>query len=335
MIAFVYPWLLVALPLPWLMWALRHRLPRPWPSRGKRPSPAVWHPEAELLHALASRHSSWRSRLPWLWALGCALLIVAMSRPVWVAHGGPQWHSGRDIMLAVDLSGSMRAYDFKVDGKPVSRLEMAKRIVERFLRARQGDRVGLLVFADDAYTLLPVTADLDLVHRTVRELTQGVIGEKTDLGGAIALAVKRLKDRKPAARILVVLTDGSDTTGNISPAMALALARHFRVHVYTVGVGTNKEVLFPKGPVIKPELTHLPLDETLLKRIAQQTGGRYFPIRRTGDVKNIIQTIDDLEAIPIAAQDIPPRAEWYWLPLLAGLSLLLTSQVRRRLEAVP
>ncbi len=107
------------------------------------------------------------------------------------------------------------------------------------------------------------------------------------------------------------------------------------MHIYTIGVGTNKEVLFPKGPMIKPELTRLPLDEDLLKRIAEQTGGRYFHVMRTGEVKNVIQTIDDLETIPIADQDIPGQAEWYWLPLAAGLLLLLTHQWRRQAETVP
>lgn len=334
MIEFVYPWLLAALPLPWLVWLWRRApLARRW-GQGKTP-PGVLHPQAELLRRLAAQGRPWRRRLPWLWTLGCALLVVAVARPVWVAHAGPQWHSGRDIMLAMDLSGSMRAYDFRIDGKPVSRLDMAKRIVARFLQTRQGDRLGLLVFADDAYTLIPVTADLDIVGRMVKGLVPGLIGEKTALGSAIAMAVKRLKDRKPAARILVILTDGSSTTGKISPPMALALAKHFHVHIYTIGVGTNKEVLFPKGPMIKPELTRLPLNEKLLKRIAEETGGRYFHITRTGQVKNVIQIIDDLETIPIADQDIPNKAEWYWLPLVAGLLLLLTHQMRRQAEVVP
>ena len=336
MIKFAYPWLLAALPVPWLIWALRRRIP--WQRlrrRSSQPPPGVLHPQAELLHTLTSEQGSWRSRLPWLWAIGCGLLIAAIARPVWVGKTGPEWHSGRDMMLAVDLSGSMRALDYKVDGKTISRLDMAKRMVDKFLAARQGDRLGLIVFADDAYTLVPITSDIPLIRETVRQLGHGAIGEKTALGPAIALAVQRLKERQPAARILVILTDGSDTVGEISPKTATMLARRFHVHIYTIGVGTNKEVLFPKGPVIPPELTHLPLDEDLLRGIAEQTGGRYFPVTRTGDVKNIIQTIDDLETIPIADQDIPDRAEWYWLPLAAGLLLLLAHHLRRQSEALP
>jgi Ca-activated chloride channel family protein len=335
-IEFAHPWLLAALPVPWLIWVLRRRIP--WDRlrrRTAKPPPGVLHPYAELLHTLADTQGRWRVRAPWLWAVGCALLIAAIARPVWVGKTGPDWHSGRDVMLAVDLSGSMRALDFKVDGKPISRLDMAKRMVDTFLAARQGDRLGLIVFADDAYTLVPMTADLDLVRNTVRHIGQGVIGEKTALGPAIALAVQRLKDRRPAARILVILTDGSDTVGEISPRTATRLAQRYHVRIYTIGVGTNKEVLFPKGPVIPPELTHLPLDEDLLRGIAEQTGGRYFPVERTGDVKNVIQTIDDLETIPIADQDIPDRAEWYWLPLAAGLLLLLAHHLRRPAEALP
>ena len=335
-IEFAYPWLLAALPVPWLIWVLRRRIP--WhrlQRRSSKPPPGVLHPQAELLHTLASERGSWRSRLPWLWAIGCGLLIAAIARPVWVGKTGPEWHSGRDMMLAMDLSGSMRALDYKVDGKTISRLDMAKRMVDKFLATRQGDRLGLIVFADDAYTLVPITSDIPLIRKTVRQLGHGAIGEKTALGPAIALAVQRLKERQPAARILVILTDGSDTVGEISPKTATLLAKHFHVHIYTIGVGTDKEVLFPKGPVIPPELTHLPLDEDLLRGIAERTGGRYFPVTRSGDVKNIIQTIDDLETIPIADQDIPDRAEWYWLPLAAGLLLLLAHHLRRQSEALP
>lgn len=333
-IEFAYPWILLALPLPLLVWALRRRFP---PSRGggRYPLPGLLHPQAELLDTLARGRKSRLRRVPWLWVLGCALLVAAVARPVWMGRAGPEWHSGRDLMLAIDLSGSMRALDYKIGGKLISRLEMTKRIVNVFLKKRQGDRLGLIVFADDAYTLVPITPDTHIVNNVVQMLSHGVIGEKTALGDAIALGVKRLKDRKPAARILVLFTDGSRTAGDITPHTAVVLARRYHVHVYTVGVGTNKEVLFPKGPAIKPELTHLPLDEHLLRGIAAQTGGRYFHIVRTGDVKNVIQTVDDLESIPIADQDIPPRSEWYWIPLLAGLALLLTHQVRRQSEVLP
>lgn len=337
MITLAHPLWLLLLPAPALVWWLLRR--GRWPifkrKSGAAAAAGVIHPYADLLHNLAADSGPARSRFPWLWMLGCSLLVIALARPLWLDEAQPGWHSGRDIMLAIDVSGSMRALDFTLEDKPVSRLAMLKHVVDEFLQQRHGDRVGLVVFADDAYTLVPVTADAGIARRMVKGLRHGVIGEKTALGPAIALAVKRLKERQPAARLLILLTDGTHTTGEIRPDTALALARHYNVRIYTLGIGSNKEVLFPKGPAIDPELTRLPLDEALLTRIAETTGGQYFRVGRTGDMTAAIRAIEQLETIDIADRSLPPRAEWYWLPLLLGLALLGAHHLRRRGEVMP
>ena len=325
MFRFAALWWLLALPLPALVWWA-------WRRRPPRRAAALFHPHAELLAGLAAHRPTAR-RWPWLWIAGCALLVTALARPVWIDLL-PGDYPARDFMIAIDTSGSMRAQDFILDGQPADRLAVVKKTVDALLAARRGDRAGLIVFGDAAVTVSPVSHDLELVRSLLRDISHGVGGEKTALGDAVALAVKRLRIRPPAARILLLFTDGTNTAGDIDPERALALARQYQVRIYAIGVGRAGRVPFPGGPKGDMVLAELPMDETLLQRLATASGGHYYRAEASETLPAIIADIDRFETVDVKLDHIASRQDWYWLPLALGLALLLLAQ-RRRAEVLP
>lgn len=236
-------------------------------------------------------------------------------------------------MLAIDVSDSMHAQDYIIDNQAVSRLDMVKRLVTHLFEHSHGERAGLIVFGDDAFLAAPVTADLMRVRAMLTDIQVGIAGNKTALGNAVALAVKHLRERPAPSRLLVLLTDGTNTAGEVLPPDALRLAQQYGVRIYAVGIGSHGKVLYPRGPVQDPKLTEIPLDEALLQDMARQTGGHYYRASRAEDAEKIIADINRIETIPIADTHTAARQEWYWLPLLFGLSLMFWAQ-RRAAQAV-
>lgn len=324
MLTLATPWWLLLLPLPWLLWRVAIRR-----QHGHGNHAAILHPQTELLLRLSN--SARQRSLPWLWLLGCALLLLALARPQWWDN---QQHQGRNFLLALDTSSSMRAQDFNDNGRPVSRMEMVKRVVERFVSQRHGDQIGLLVFGDDAFTLAPLTSDLDLIHHHLKQISEGLAGQKTALGQALALGVQRLREEDERSRILVLLTDGSNTAGNIQPLQALEMAKANKVRIYAIGIGSNAQVVFPRGPVEKAQLAMLPMDEPLLQQLAQQSGGRYYRAAAPGELDRIIADIERLETITLNDAQVRPY-EWYSVPLLLGLCALALAGWREGREVLP
>ena len=335
MLELAAPWWLIAVPLPWLAW-----WGSVWLKSGKltivaAPTTplAIRHAQADVLLNLIGNTRPPINRAPWLWIIGCVCLVLALARPQWI-ESAPNTYKGRDFLLALDVSGSMRAQDFTINGTTLSRLDMLKKVVAQFLSERHGDRIGLIVFADDAYTLSPLTSDMNVVRSLLKEVRHGMAGEKTALGTAITLAVKRLHDNSAKARVLILLTDGSNTAGEIHPDTATALAAEEGIRIYTVGIGSHQTVPFPRGPKEKPAYTEMPLDEDLLRRIAERTQGRYYAAANTEEVQRIISDIEQLEKIDIT-NSVLQHTEWYWLSLIIGLTLLLSAQSRARNEVLP
>lgn len=321
------PLWLALLPLPPLLlwwWGAR-------PDRD-RAAGALVHPLAALIGELQGARR-WRG-LPssLLWLCGCLLLILAMARPQWPDPDAAARAPGHDVVFAVDVSGSMRAMDYVVEGRPVSRLEMLRQALGRFLERASGLRAALLVFADDALTLMPLTADLALAARMTGEIDASLAGERTAIGDAIALAVRRMDGAPGEARVLVLLTDGADTAGTVRPDAAAVLAREHGVRIYTVGFGGEGSAPFPLG---NGELVYreLPLDEGLLQSLAQATGGAYFRVRDAADMDGILDHIRTVELarIPAPAQ----TREGFWLPAVLGLLCLVLAEYRRQRELAP
>ncbi len=337
MFEFATPLWLLLLPLPYLLWLLTHRAKKQiaaTSANGDGDVAAVRHSQAALLIQLANA-SQTRQQLPWWWLLGCALLLLSAARPQWLHSDAPIARPAHDMMLAIDISGSMLAQDFIHEGEVTSRIDISKAMGQQFLKQRGGDRVGLIAFADDAFTFMPLTTDLAMAHDFLGQISNGLAGERTALGDAIALAADHLRERPAKSRILVLLTDGSNTAGRVSPASAILLAQQYQLRIYTVGVGTNNTVPFPRGPVQQPLYTELPLDETMLQRIADETGGRYFHANDSDTLRAIFNDIDKLEPIDIDNPTLIPRDEWFWLPLLLALSLLLLNERKLRQQVLP
>ena len=286
---------------------------------------ALIHSQAALLIQLSQKQHR-RKRFPWWWVAGCMLLITALAQPQWLSEALMGEHSGRDIILLIDVSGSMRAQDFIIDNKPASRLTLLKRHLKTFLAARSNDRIGIIVFADHAMTYLPVTTDINMATQLLDGIDQGIAGERTALGDAIALGVDRIKTQNPDSGVLILLTDGSNTAGNIDPEAASRYAVENNVRIYSVGIGSNKDVLFPRGPLDKPLLAQLPLDEPLLKTIAANTNGKYYLANSSLGMQTTLDDIDQLEPVKQLTPHYAKRDPLYWLPLLIGLILLLLDE---------
>lgn len=320
--AFAWPWLLLALPLPLL---LRWLLPRAAVDAGA----ALRLPFLAELAPVASGNAAAPRRL-WLPALVWLLLCVAAMRPVWIGEVQARPVTGRDLLLAVDLSGSMAAEDMEIGGRIVSRLAAVKVVLADFLERRVGDRVGLLLFGQRPYLVTPLTFDRDAVRAQLLDSQVGIAGRETAIGDAIGLAVKRLREHPREQRVLVLLTDGVNTAGVLEPPRAAELARAEGVRVYTVAVGTDggQQSLFglsiPRGGA--------EIDEQALQDVAATTGGAFFRARDTAQLARIYAELDRLEPAAHAAEPLRPRSELYAWPLaaalLAGVAALLLALPR-------
>ncbi len=325
MFGFEWWWLGFAIVLPWLV---RRFLPATsGPQQASLQVPFFDH--ISRLEIAAGRTAS-DSRGRWLaWLMWLALVLACM-RPQWLGEPIDLPVSGRDLMLGVDVSASMREQDFSVGGRSVNRLDAVKAVASNFIERREGDRVGLILFGDNAYIQTPLTYDLTTVQHFLDEAMIGLIGKSTAIGEAIGLAVKRLRQRPQEARVLVLLTDGANTAGAVLPDEAARLAAKEGVRVHTIGVGAEEVVsrgLFGTR-LVNPSLA---LDEKTLREIADITGGQYFRARNTSEMEEIYQLIDQLEPTESEASPQRPLRELYAWPLtLALLASAVLAWLRSR-----
>lgn len=328
MIEFSCPWAFLLLPLPYLA----HRF---LPPALAAEEAALWVPSLQPF--ADSRHQRSRRRWPWwllLPMLICWLLLVAATaQPQWLGEPLELPVSGRDLVLAVDLSGSMKTKDFVLAGETVDRLTALKSVAVEFIRRRQGDRLGLILFADQAYVQTPLTFDRKTVELLLREAVLGLAGEQTAIGDAIGLAVKRLQSAQTEQRILILLTDGANTAGQVSPLKAAELAAEQGLKIYTIGLGADEMTVgsFFFKRKVNPSAD---LDEKSLHAIAEQTGGRYFRARDTAELEQIYAMLDELEPVEKEQEVFRPVTALYpWplgLALFGALLLVLIDQGRQR-----
>ncbi|PIE69810.1 MAG: BatB protein [Deltaproteobacteria bacterium] len=325
MILFAWPWAVLLLPLPLLS---RWLLP---PARAAEEA-ALWVPRLELFSGLETRQGQ---RLRSLWYTGLAsccwlLLVFAAMRPQWLGEPLALPVNGRNLQLAVDLSGSMKMVDFVTGRRQVARLEALKEVAIPFINRRHGDRVGLILFGDQAYVQAPLTFDLKMVVQLLQEAAVGLAGEKTAIGDAIGLALKRAAGES-GQRVLILLTDGANTAGVLSPLKAAELAARQGLKIYTIGIGSD--LLQVKGLFINRAVNPAAdLDEEPLARIAELTGGRYFRAHDSDELKEIYAELDRLEPVEQEPELYRPLTALYPWPLglaLAGAVVLVVLELRR------
>ncbi len=307
-----WPWLLALAPLPWLL-----RLLMP-PSR----SSDLQALRVPWFAAVAGGKAGWMRR-PWLAlvaALVWLLLVFAVSRPQWIGEIESLPVTGRDLLLAVDISGSMDTQDMILNKTAVNRLRVVKKVAGEFIQRRRGDRVGLILFGSRAYLQTPLTFDTETTAILLDESEIGLAGRETAIGDAIGLAVKRLRDDAASDRVLILLTDGANTSGEVQPLQAAEFAARDGLTVYTVGVGADEMMVqdFFGSRVVNPSAD---LDEDTLRTIAERTGGRYFRARDAKGLERIYEILDELEPVESDVEIIRPVDELFYWPM--GVAYLL------------
>ena len=260
--------------------------------------------------------------------LALCAFILALARPRLDLNEESIKAEGIDIVLTMDLSTSMGATDF-----PPNRLEVAKRVAIDFVRNRDYDRIGLVVYAGEAYTKAPLTVDHEIIERFLTDLEMGEIIDGTAIGTGLATAVNRLKESTAKSRIIILLTDGENNAGYHSPELAAELAKEFGIRVYTIGVGSGEQTLMPSAPIGQGRYRYKPtrgsVDEDLLEYIATTTNGRYFRAKDTKELESIYDYIDDLEKTEIETTVFKRYQEEFGRFLFIGLLLLLVELVAR------
>lgn len=315
MIDFAWPWMLLCLPLPWLV----ARLLPPAPPRGA----AVFLPFA--VHADGGTDSAARKPPRWrglLFALVWLLLLVAASRPQWLGEPQATPSSGRRLLMAVDVSGSMAIEDM---AGGLSRLNVVQKVAGEFIERRHGDQVGLILFGSRPYLQAPLSTDLGTVEEFLRQAVVGVAGTETAIGDAIGLAIKRLRaegEKQSGETVLILLTDGSNTAGAMPPEQAAGLAAEAGLRIYTIGVGSSAEAGFFG-------LGGNDIDEDTLKAIARTTGGQYFRAVDADALEQVYARIDRMEPSAGREQWYRPSDEWFHWPLALALLLSLPVVVGR------
>jgi len=315
MFEFVYLWIFLLLPLPLVV--------RYFLSPKKQDYTQVWIPLAQGLteQQTVSEKNNLFSIIPWL---AWILLLTAMAKPIWYGEPIRLQQQSRDMVLSLDLSGSMQEVDMPLNGKRVDRLTLVKDLSQNFISKREGDRIGLILFADHAYLQTPLTFDLKTINQMIDETQIGLVGTRTAIGESIAMAIKRFVENKNKQRVLILITDGANTAGSIDPIMAAKQAAKNNITIYTIGIGADKMV----RRTIFGNQNYNPsadLDESALKEIASLTKGQYFRARNQEDLQNIYQTIDKLQPIDSDYLEFRPEKDLYYWPLSAVLLLLFSS----------
>lgn len=317
MIRFLYPsflWLLALLPLLAVL-------------RGRRgPVAAVKYSSADIARQVARETRSRAGR--WLAPLSLfafAFMIIAIARPQLGHSTSTVEASGVDMILAIDCSGSMEALDFKLEGESANRLDVAKSVVAKFIDARPNDRIGLVGFAGAPYLVSPLTLDHDWLQQNLNRVQIGTVEDGTAIGAALATSVNRLREQPGKSKIVVLLTDGQNNAGKIMPETAAQAAKALGVKVYTIGAGVRGEAPVPVTDVFgnkRLAMAKVDVDEDTLKKIAEETGGKFFRATDTQSLQDIYGQIDRLEKTTHQLKKFEHHTELFAFAVLPALALL-------------
>jgi Ca-activated chloride channel homolog len=315
MINFENPWLLLLIPLPWLIRRLLPPVIHKYKEGLKVPfyndlcATLTTHQHKTSHHKLFLAFCIW------------SLLLLSAANPQWLGKSYDLPRSGRDILLAIDISGSMEIPDMELNNQTTDRLNVVKQVAQRFVQQRAGDRVGLILFGSRAYLQTPLTFDLKTIQAMLNDATVGLAGPQTAIGDAIGLAIKHLRKYNQDSKVLILLTDGVNNSGWVAPLDAAKVAADYGIRIYTIGLGSN-QMLLPSRfgtQLLNPSFE---LDETTLQEIAGITKGVYFRAENPQDLANVYRHLNQLEPRMGNKEIFRPKTPLYPWPL--GLALLLS-----------
>lgn len=310
-----WPWAFYLVPLPLILFWLLPIVKRQEAAL-KVPNISLWKTNQGASHAYSQK--SWPK-----WVIPSLLwlcIITAMARPHILGDVVELPTSGRDLILAVDLSGSMNIEDMQSEGRPVNRLFTVKKVLNNFIRERKGDRLGLVLFGSQAYLQSPLTFDWQTIQTLMNEAQIGLAGKQTAIGDAIGLTIKRLQSNPEQSRVVILLTDGANTAGEVEPLKAAELAQQSKVKIYTIGLGADSMEVssFFGTRQVNPSRD---LDEGTLQKMADLTGGHYFRAKDSKELEQIYDLIDELEPTEKDPEIFRPQTNMYFWPLGAALIL--------------
>ena len=327
MFNFGWPWMALLLPLPLVVRMLWARTQHPSDAEADGRQTVLLHPSLGNLEGAFSSRKPRTSLASKLYAILLGLLwialVLAMMRPQWMEPYTETKTEGYDLMLAVDASHSMDALDFTVADRQVTRMSVVKGVMGRFIENRKGDRIGLIIFGNQAFVLSPLTFDVQAVRGLLDGVITSIAGQGTAMGDAIGLGVKKLRERPEGSRVLVLIADGENTAGALPPVEAARLAGANGIRIYTIGVGSNQEqVAIVEGGQLKYR-DDLGFDEAVMRKIAEATGGAYFRATDTSALEEIYQRINELEKTEAEARSVMIPKPLYRWPLGFALLVLL------------
>jgi len=324
MLDWQWPWIVLALPLPLLArLLLPHKQPRPQTIR------------VPFFNALIDSDKDTHAKT---YSIAQALLmtilwfslLAAAARPVWYGQSINVASSGRDLLMLVDLSDSMRIDDMVQDEKPTQRIDIIKTVAAEFISRRSGDRIGLVLFGQRAYLQTPLTLDHNSVAIQLEEALPGFAGSSTAIGDAMGMGITLLRDRPSESRVMILLSDGANTFGT-DPLDATQVAMDAEIKIHTIAFGSTKHTIVNEAG---QRITYDPsgdLDTETLETVASTTGGTYFRARNSTELEEIYRLIDEMEPTPLAEMVKPERSLFHWPLALSMFCLLVVLQIRRPL----
>ena len=325
MYQFVWPFVACLLPLPWVL----RRLLKPVAKNPQTPD-ALRVPFFKELAKIGTPITlSSKTISPVLWTIAWCLFVLAAMRPLWLGNPIVMPQEARNIVLTMDVSGSMEEQDFDIRGRAVRRLDLVKVLADDFIQKRVGDNLGLVIFGSGAYTYTPLSPDTATLRSLLSEIGIGIAGTQTAMGDALALAVQTATTVPAQSRIVILMSDGYANAGVVSVDEALKLAKNAGVKVYTIGIGSDEKALQDMFGFVQLNMP-AELDEATLKRIATETDGQYFRAKSSQDLQEIYDLINTLETTTSEAKTLRPRKELFYIPALLGMGMWLLAFYLRR-----
>jgi Ca-activated chloride channel family protein len=296
--------------------------------QNKKSSTAVTYSNLQVFEGVQSTIKEKLRHLPvFLRSIALGLFIIALARPQSFSSGENVYTEGIDVAILLDISGSMLAEDFKPN-----RLEAAKKVIDQFIAGRTTDKIGLVIFASESFTQCPLTIDYPVLRGLLKEIRSGMIEDGTAIGTAIANGVNRLKDSKAKSKVIILLTDGVNNSGEIDPITAAQIAKKFGIRIYTIGVGTMGEAPYPfQTPFGKRyQMVKVEIDEKTLNEVAKITDGRYYRATNNKKLEDIYKIIDKLEKTRVEITSYRKAKELFYVWVAAGLFLILLELILTR-----